>query len=130
VRGDIQVLDVVELGRGTAYFSAWPGRCGARPTGWTSPCPARVPPGAAQDRSDAWFPLIEADAGDVPLPSGSYHLAISECAASFVVRPGPPVLCGIPATPDPPSSPRSCILPAVAATSLHQTPRSQRIRRF
>ena len=35
VPGDVRGLDVVELGCGTAYFSAWLARCGARPTGWT-----------------------------------------------------------------------------------------------
>ena len=29
------------------------------------------------------FPLIEADAGDVPLPDGSFDLAVSECGASL-----------------------------------------------
>jgi SAM-dependent methyltransferase len=30
-----------------------------------------------------FFPLIEADAGNVPLPPGSFDLAISECGASL-----------------------------------------------
>ena len=33
VLGDVRGLDVVELGCGTAYFSAWLARRGARPTG-------------------------------------------------------------------------------------------------
>jgi SAM-dependent methyltransferase len=36
-----------------------------------------------QDRFGISFPLIEADAGHVPLPSGSFDLAISECGASL-----------------------------------------------
>ena len=34
------------------------------------------------------------------------------------------------ATPDPPSSPRSCVLRAVTGTNLYQTPQSQRIPAF
>src|SRR5580765_4470786 len=33
VLGDVAGLDVVELGCGTAYFSAWLARAGARPVG-------------------------------------------------------------------------------------------------
>src|SRR4051812_25840654 len=33
VLGDVTGLDVVELGCGTAYFSAWLARAGARPVG-------------------------------------------------------------------------------------------------
>ena len=36
-----------------------------------------------QERAGVFFPLIEADAGDVPLPSGSFDLAVSECGASL-----------------------------------------------
>ena len=36
-----------------------------------------------QDRFGISFPLLEADAGDVPLPPGSFDLAISECGASL-----------------------------------------------
>jgi hypothetical protein len=34
VLGDVAGLDVIELGCGTAYFSAWLARRGARPTGF------------------------------------------------------------------------------------------------
>jgi Methyltransferase domain len=40
-----------------------------------------------EQRSGIIFPLIEADAGDVPLPSGSFDLAISECGASLWCNP-------------------------------------------
>src|SRR5690349_8855770 len=55
----------------------------AQPTG-VDVTPAQL--GSArrcQDRSGIWFPLIEADAADVPLPSGRFDLAISECGASL-----------------------------------------------
>jgi SAM-dependent methyltransferase len=83
VLGDVRSLDVVELGCGTAYFSAWLARRGARPTG-VDVTPAQLESARrCQDRSGISFPLIEADAGDVPLPSGSFDLAISECGASL-----------------------------------------------
>ena len=70
------------LGCGTAYFSAWLARRGARPAG-VDVTPAQVESARrCQDRFGITFPLIEADAGAVPLPSGSFDLAISECGAS------------------------------------------------
>ena len=81
--GDVRGLDVVELGCGTAYFSAWLARRGARPTG-VDVTPAQLESARrCQDRFGISFPLIEADAGNVPLPSGSFDLAISECGASL-----------------------------------------------
>ena len=83
VLGDVRGLDVIELGCGTAYFSAWLARRGARATGVdVTPAPldsAR----RCQERFGISFPLIEADAGHVPLPSGSFDLVISECGASL-----------------------------------------------
>jgi SAM-dependent methyltransferase len=83
VLGDVCGLDVVELGCGTAYFSAWLARRGAQPTG-IDVTPAQLESARrCQDRSGIWFPLIEADAAEVPLPSGSFDVAISECGASL-----------------------------------------------
>jgi SAM-dependent methyltransferase len=83
VLGDIRGLDVVELGCGTAYFSAWLARRGARPTG-VDVTPAQLESAQrCQDRFGISFPLIQADAADVPLPSGRFDLAISECGASL-----------------------------------------------
>ena len=42
VLGDVSPLDVVELGCGMAYFSAWLARQGARPVG-VDPTPASSP---------------------------------------------------------------------------------------
>lgn len=83
VLGDVGGLDVVELGCGTAYFSAWLARRGARPVG-VDLTPAQL--GTArrcQIQFGLSFPLLEADAGDVPLPSASFDLALSECGASL-----------------------------------------------
>jgi SAM-dependent methyltransferase len=83
VLGDVGGLDVVELGCGTAYFSAWLARRGARPTG-VDVTPAQLESARrCQERFGISFPLIEADAGDVPLPSGSFDMAVSECGASL-----------------------------------------------
>jgi SAM-dependent methyltransferase len=79
------VFDVPEqeLGCGTAYFSAWLARRGARPTGVDLTAAQLASARLCQERSGIVFPLVEADAGDVPLPRGSFDLAVSECGASL-----------------------------------------------
>ena len=81
--GDVDGLDVVELGCGTAYVSAWLARRGARPVG-VDVTPAQL---ATARRCQAEFgidfPLVEASAEDVPLPSESFDLAVSEYGASI-----------------------------------------------
>lgn len=87
VLGQVASLDVVELGCGTAYFSAWLARRGARPVGVdVSPAQLRTAR-RCQDRSGVRFPLVEADAADVPLSGGSFDLAVSECGASLYCDP-------------------------------------------
>lgn len=83
VLGNVRGRDVVELGCGTAYFSAWLARRGARPAGVDVTAAQLETARRCQDRFGLTFPLIEADAGHVPLPSGSFDLAISECGASL-----------------------------------------------
>jgi SAM-dependent methyltransferase len=81
--GDVAGLDVVELGCGTAYFSAWLARRGARPVG-VDPTPAQLDTARrCQERFGMSFPLVEADARNVPLPSASFDLAVSEYGASL-----------------------------------------------
>jgi SAM-dependent methyltransferase len=87
VLGDVRGLDVVELGCGTAYFSAWLARRGAWPTGVDLTAAQLTTARRCQQRSGIFFPLIEADAGDVPLPADSFDLAISECGASLFCDP-------------------------------------------
>jgi SAM-dependent methyltransferase len=87
VLGEVDGLDVVELGCGTAYFSAWLARRGARPVG-IDPTPAQLrTAGAMQREFDLHFPLHEATAEDVPLPDASFDLAISEYGASIWADP-------------------------------------------
>ena len=83
VLGDVQGLDVVELGCGTAYFSSWLARRGARPVG-VDVTPVQLERARRfQYEFGLEFPLVEASAEDVPLPDASFDLALSEYGASI-----------------------------------------------
>jgi SAM-dependent methyltransferase len=85
--GDVSGLDVVELGCGTAYFSAQLAMRGARPVG-VDPTPAQLATARRmQDKTGIAFPLVEAPAERVPLPDSSFDLAISEFGASLWADP-------------------------------------------
>jgi ubiquinone/menaquinone biosynthesis C-methylase UbiE len=85
--GEVAGLDVVELGCGTAYFSAQLARRGARPVG-VDPTPAQLATARRLiDRTGITFPLIEAPGERVPLPDASFDLAISEFGASLWADP-------------------------------------------
>ena len=82
VLGDVVGLDVVELGCGTAFVSAWLARLGARPVG-VDLTPAQLDTARrCQELFGLSFPLIEADAANVPLPDASFDLVVSEYGAS------------------------------------------------
>jgi SAM-dependent methyltransferase len=81
VLGDVADLDIIELGCGTAYVSAWLARLGARPVG-VDLTPAQLDTARrCQEHFGLYFPLIEANAEEVPLPDGSFDLAVSEYGA-------------------------------------------------
>ena len=85
--GDVAGLDVVELGCGTAYISAWFARNGARPIG-VDPTPAQLATARRMMRETGIeFPLVEAAGESVPLPDASFDLAISEYGASLWADP-------------------------------------------
>ena len=85
--GDVSGLDVVELGCGTAFLSAWLAKRGARPVG-VDPTPAQLATAREmQAEFGLEFPLIEAVAESVPLPDASFDLAISEYGASIWADP-------------------------------------------
>ena len=85
--GDVAGLDVVELGCGTAYFSAWLARRGARPVG-VDPTPAQLETARRCQRElGIEFPLVEAASESVPLPDESFDLALSEYGASIWADP-------------------------------------------
>jgi SAM-dependent methyltransferase len=80
-------LDVVELGCGTAYVSAWLARRGARPVG-VDPTPAQLATARrCQQEFGLPFPLVEAPAEHVPLPDSAFDLAVSEYGASIWADP-------------------------------------------
>ena len=84
---DLDGLDAIELGCGTAYFSAWLARRGARPGGVDQSKRQLATARAMQRQHGIEFPLIEADAEDVPLPDASFDLALSEYGASLWCEP-------------------------------------------
>jgi ubiquinone/menaquinone biosynthesis C-methylase UbiE len=87
VLGDVSGLDVVELGCGTAYLSAWLAKNGASPVG-VDPTPAQLATAREmQAEFGLGFPLVEAVAESVPLPDASFDLAVSEYGASIWADP-------------------------------------------
>lgn len=85
--GDVRGLDVVELGCGTAYFSARLAKRGARPVG-VDPTPAQLATARRmQGETGIRFPLVEAPGERVPLESASFDLAFSEYGASLWADP-------------------------------------------
>jgi len=82
VLGDVADLDVIELGCGTAFLSALLARRGARPVG-VDVTPAQLDTARRCQRDFGLsFPLLLADAEQVPLPGGGFDLAVSEYGAS------------------------------------------------
>lgn len=83
VLADVSGLDVVELGCGTAYFSAWLARRGARVVG-LDVTPAQLETARRmQAETGLAFELVEASAEAVPLPDASFDLVLSEYGASI-----------------------------------------------
>ena len=81
--GDVAGLDVVELGCGTGYVSAWLARRGARPIGVDLSQGQLATARTLQAEFGLKFPLINASAEDVPLPDASTDLVVSEYGASL-----------------------------------------------
>ena len=84
---ELEGKDVVELGCGTGYVSAWFARRGARPVG-VDVTPAQLETARVlQQEFGLEFPLIEADAAETGLPDASADLVVSEYGASIWVDP-------------------------------------------
>jgi SAM-dependent methyltransferase len=84
---DLAGLDVVEIGCGVAYFSAWLAKRGARPVG-VDPTPAQLETARRCMRETGIeFPLLAGYGEDVPLPDSSFDLALSEYGASIWADP-------------------------------------------
>ncbi len=79
---DLDGLDVVELGCGTGYVSAWLARRGARPVGLDA-SGRQLATLAAPAEFGLGFPLVHGDAERAPLRDGSFDLAISEYGAAI-----------------------------------------------
>ena len=83
VLGDVNGLDVVELGCGTAFFSALLAKRGARPVG-VDVTPAQLDTARRlMAETGIEFQLVEASAEDVPLPDAAFDVAVSEYGASL-----------------------------------------------
>jgi len=86
---ELQVLpplagrDVVELGCGTAYWSAWLARRGARVVGLDNSSRQLATARMLQGEFALRFPLVHADAEHAPFRDGSFDLAISEYGAAI-----------------------------------------------
>ena len=80
---DVDGRDVIELGCGTAYVSAWLARRGARVVGIDGSEAQLATARTLQDENDLHFPLIFGNAEDVPFPDGSFDVAISEYGAAI-----------------------------------------------
>jgi SAM-dependent methyltransferase len=84
---DVSGKDVIELGCGTAYISAWLARRGAHVVGIDN-SPAQLETARAlQDEHDLHFPLMLGNAEEVPLPDSSFDFAISEYGAAIWADP-------------------------------------------
>ena len=75
--------DVIELGCGTAYISAWLARRGARVVGIDNSARQLDTARALQREHGRDFPLIHGTAEAVPYPDASFDLAVSEYGASI-----------------------------------------------
>ena len=75
-------LNVIELGCGTAYVSAWLARRGARPVGIDNSEAQLATARRFQTEFGLEFPLLHGNAEEVPFPDQSFDLAISEYGAS------------------------------------------------
>jgi SAM-dependent methyltransferase len=80
---DVDGLDVIELGCGTAYVSAWLARRGARVVGIDGSEAQLATARTLQAEHGLHFPLLFGNAEEVPLPDASFDLAISEYGAAI-----------------------------------------------
>ena len=84
---DVSGLDAIELGCGTAYWSAWLAKRGARVTGIDNSERQLETARMLQREFGLEFPLLHASAEAVPLADASFDLAFSEYGASIWADP-------------------------------------------
>lgn len=80
---DVAGKDIIELGCGTAYFSAWLARRGARVVGLDNSAAQLANARRFMGEFGPAFPLIHAAAEAVPLPDARFDLALSEYGAAI-----------------------------------------------
>lgn len=84
---DIAGRDVIELGCGTAYVSAWLARRGARPVGIDNSPRQLETARRLQAEHGLDFPLLLGNAESVPYPDASFDYVISEYGAAIWADP-------------------------------------------
>jgi len=84
---DLAGKDVIELGCGTAYVSAWMARRGARVVGIDNSEAQLATAKRLQEQYGLTFPLVHGNAEAVPYPDASFDLAISEYGACLWADP-------------------------------------------
>lgn len=84
---ELRGKDVIELGCGTAYVSAWLARRGARVTGIDNSPAQLATARRLQQEHGLEFPLLLGNAEEVPLPDASFDYAISEYGAALWADP-------------------------------------------
>lgn len=80
---DMSGLDVIELGCGTAYFSAWMARRGARIVGIDNSERQLATARRLAKSHDVELTLVHGNAEKVPYPDGSFDFALSEYGAAI-----------------------------------------------
>ena len=76
-------LDVIELGCGTAYISAWLARRGAHPVGIDNSPAQLATARRMQEQFGLEFPLHLGNAEETGFPDASFDLVVSEYGASI-----------------------------------------------
>jgi SAM-dependent methyltransferase len=84
---DLAGRDAIELGCGTAFFSAWLARRGARVVGLDNSLAQLTTARRLQREHGLTFPLIHGDAERVPCRNASFDLALSEYGACLWADP-------------------------------------------
>ena len=84
---DLRGKEVIELGCGTAYISAWLARRGARVVGLDNSAAQLATARRLQQRYWLDFPLVHGNAKATPFPDASFDLTISEYGACLWAEP-------------------------------------------
>ena len=87
VLGELEGRDVLDLGCGTGYFSAWLARRGATVTAVDLSPEQLATARRCQDEFDVRFALVEANAEVLPLPDASFDVVVSEHGVGVWCRP-------------------------------------------